>query len=153
MKFSKSQVQSKAYSLPELKFENQTLTSFAGLVILQKFFAAMHLKQRLQRCFAQLNQGKIFDRAAVFLQLVVHLILGYRELQDSRYYRDDPLVKRLLGLKHLPDVATVSRALKQAGGQSVENLRALLRELVFQRIEILCPARVTLDFDGSVQST
>jgi hypothetical protein len=153
VKFSKSQVQSKAYSLPELKFENQTLTSFAGLVILQKFFAAMHLKQRLQRCFAQLNQGKIFDRAAVFLQLVVHLILGYRELQDSRYYRDDPLVKRLLGLKHLPDVATVSRALKQAGGQSVENLRALLRELVFQRIEILCPARVTLDFDGSVQST
>ena len=153
MKFSKSHVQSKAYSLPELKFENQTLTSFAGLVILQKFFAAMHLKKRLQSCFAQLNQGKIFDRATVFLQLVVHLILGYRELQDSRYYRDDPLVQRLLGLKQLPDVATVSRALKQAGGQSVENLRTLLRELVFQRIEILGPARLTLDFDGSVQST
>ncbi len=153
MKSSKSHVQSKAYCLPELKFENQALTSFAGLVILQKFFAAMNLKQRLQRCFAQLNQGKIFDRATVFLQLVVHLILGYRELQDSRYYRDDPLVKRLLGLKRLPDVATVSRALKQAGGQSVDNLRTLLRELVFQRVAVLGPARLTLDFDGSVQST
>jgi hypothetical protein len=153
MKFSKSKVQSKAYSLPDVKFENQALTSFAGLIILQKFFAAMNLKQRLQRCFAPLNNGKIFDRATVFLQLVVHLILGYRELQDSRYYRDDPLVKRLLGLNHLPDVATVSRALKQAGAQSVENLRILLRELVFQRLQILFPARVTLDFDGSVQST
>lgn len=153
MKSSKSHVQSKAYSLPELKFENQALTSFAGLVILQKFFAAMTLKQRLQRCFAHVNHGKIFDRATVFLQLVVHLILGYRELQDSRYYRDDPLVKRLLSLKQLPDVATVSRALKQAGIQSVENLRSLLRELVFERLQVLCPARVTLDFDGSVQST
>jgi len=153
MKFSKSKVQSKAHSLPDVKFENQALTSFAGLIILQKFFAAMNLKQRLQRCFAPLNNGKIFDRATIFLQLVVHLILGYRELQDSRYYRDDPLVKRLLGLNHLPDVATVSRALKQAGAQSVENLRTLLRELVFQRLQILFPARVTLDFDGSVQST
>jgi len=153
VKFSKSNVQRKAYSLPELRFENQALTSFAGLVILQKFFAAMNLKQRLQRCFAHLNNGKIFDRATVFLQLILHLILGYRELQYSRYYRDDPLVKRLLGLNHLPDVATVSRALKQAGAQSVENLRTLLRELVFQRLQILFPARVTLDFDGSVQST
>ena len=153
MKPSKSKIQSKAHSLPDVKFENQALTSFAGLILLQKFFAAMTLKQRLQRCFAPLNKGKIFDRATVFLQLVVHLILGYRELQDSRYYRDDPLVKRLLGLNHLPDVATVSRALKQAGADSVENLRTLLRELVFQRLQILFPARITLDFDGSVQST
>jgi len=117
VKFRKSNVQSKAYFLPELKFEKQALTSFAGLVILQKFFAAMNLKHRLQRCFAHLNNGKIFDRATVFLQLVVHLILGYRELQDSRYYRDDPLVKRLLGLNHLPDVATVIN-----GGANVSHL-------------------------------
>ena len=106
MKPSKSHVQSKAYSLPELKFENQSLTSFAGLVILQKLFAAINLKQHLQRYFTHLNSGKIFDRATIFLQLVVPLILGYRELQDSRYYRDDPLVKRLLGLKQLPDIAS-----------------------------------------------
>jgi len=69
------------------------------------------------------------------------------------YYRDDPLVKHLLGLKQLPDVATVSRALKQAGAQSVENLRSLLREMVLERLQLLFSTRVTLDFDGSVQST
>ena len=110
VKSSKSSVQSKAHSLPELKFESQALTAFAGLVILQKFFVAMNLKQHLQRCFAHLNNGKIFDRATIFLQLIMHVIRGYRELQDSRYYRDDPLVKRLLGLKQLPEVATLSRA-------------------------------------------
>ena len=123
MKPRKSKVQSKAHSLPDVKFENQALTSFAGLIILQKFFAAMNLKQRLQNCFIHLNNGKIFNRATLFLQLIVHVILGYRELQDSRYYQDDPLVKRLLGLNQLPDVATVSRALKQADAQSVESDR------------------------------
>ena len=109
MKFSRSDVRRKAHALPELKFENQTLTSFAGLIIFQKLFAAMDWKARLSRCFRQLNGGKVFDRATVFLQLIVHLLLGYRELQDCRYYRDDPLVGRVLGLKRLPNVATLSQ--------------------------------------------
>lgn len=153
MKHTKSSIQSKAYSLPELKFEDQTLTSFSGLVIVQKLFATMKVKNRLKGCFAHLDPGKIFDRSTVFLQLVVHIILGYRELRDSRYYRDDPLVKRLLGLKQLPDVATVSRTLKDADERSIKNILSFLRELVFQRLQAICPARVTLDFDGSVQST
>jgi len=153
MKYSKAKIQSKAYSLPELKFENQALTSFAGLVILQKFFTALHLKPRLQSCFSHLNHGKIFNRATVFLQLILHVLLGYRQLQDSRYYRDDPLVQRLLGLRRLPDIATLSRFLKEATAESVHHLRTLLRELVFERLRLLAPTRVTLDFDGSVQST
>jgi hypothetical protein len=153
MKHTKSAIQSKVYSLPELKFEYQALTSFSGLIILQKFFVGLNLKQRLQGCFAHLNHGKIFDRATIFLQLVVHIILGYRELRDSHYYRDDPLVKRLLRLKQLPDVATVSRTLKEADARSVKNIRSLLREIVFQRLRAILPPRVTLDFDGSVQST
>lgn len=153
MKHNKAKIQSKAYSVPELKFENQALTSFAGLVILQKFWAALKLKPRLQSCFGHLNHGKIFNRATVFLQLILHVILGYRQLQDSRYYRDDPLVQRLLGLKRLPDIATLSRFLKEATAESVHHLRTLLRELVFERLRVILPARVTLDFDGSVQST
>jgi len=129
------------------------LTSFAGLVIFQTFFAAINLKPRLSSCFRHLNGGKVFDRTTVFLQLVLHLLLGFRELRDCRYYRDDPLVKRLLGLSRLPDVATLSRMLKESGAKSVENLRRLLREMVLERLVSNMPARITLDFDGSVQST
>ena len=89
----------------------------------------------------------------IVLQLVVHLLLGYRELRDSRYYRDDPLVKRVLGLKRLPDVATISRTLAQSDEQSVENLRRAVRELVLERLAELRLCRVSLDFDGSVLST
>jgi hypothetical protein len=80
-------------------------------------------------------------------------LLGFRQLRDCQYYRDDPLAQRVLGLKRLPDVATLSRMLKEAEPENVENLRLLLREMVFERLRIVGPGRVTLDFDGSVQST
>jgi hypothetical protein len=153
MKCSRSEVRRKAHALPALKFESQTLTSFAGLVVFQKFFMAIDLKSRISTCFRQLNGGKVFDRATIFLQLIVHLLLGFRELQEVRYYRDDPLVKRLLGLKRLPDVATISRMLRETNATSVEGLRRLLREMVLTRLRSLAPSRITLDFDGSVQST
>jgi hypothetical protein len=153
MKYSRSDVRSKAHCIPELRFENQSLTSFAGLVLFQQFFTTLELKARLSRCFRHLAGGKVFGRATIFLQLIIHILLGYRELRDSRYYGDDPLVKRVLGLKRLPDVATVSRMLKQADPRSVENLRLLLRGMIFQRLKALGLSRITLDFDGSVLST
>jgi len=153
MKSSRRQVRRKAHALPVVKFEQQSLTSFAGLVVLQQFFAVLRLKPRLARCFAHQTLGKVFGRATLFLQLMLHLLLGYRELRESRYYRDDPLVKRLLGLRRLPDVATLSRMLKEADWRSIANLRELLRELLFDRVTSLGLPRITLDFDGSVQST
>ena len=120
MKRSRNSVRSKATALPELRFEDHRLTSFAGLVVMQKFFQVISFKNRLQKCFRHLSQGKIFDRATLFMQLVVHVLLGYRELRDAAHYQDDPLVQRVLGLKQLPDVATISRMLKEADRQSVD---------------------------------
>jgi hypothetical protein len=153
MKSSRRQVRRKAHALPALKFESQSLTSFAGLVVLQQFFAVIRLKLRLARCFAHQAVGKVFARSILFLQLILHLLLGYRELRESRYYQDDPILKRLLGLQRLPDVATLSRMLKDADAKSIANLRELLRELLFERLQKLALSRITLDFDGSVQST
>ena len=36
MKCSRREVRGKAHALPTLKFENQSLTSFAGLVVFQQ---------------------------------------------------------------------------------------------------------------------
>ena len=87
------------------------------------------------------------------MQLVIHLLLGFRELRDAAHYQDDPLVQRVLGLKHLPDVATISRMLKDADQKSIDKLRQLLTDMVLERIASLALPRITLDFDGSVQST
>ena len=153
MKHSRKSVEHKAHAIPHIKFEQQQLTSFAGLVLLPPFLATIDFAAALGRCFRHVRAGKIYGRATVFLQLIIHLLLGYRDLRESAYYRDDPMVKRVLGLKRLPDVATLSRMLKDADPKSVDRLRHLLRRLVVDRLRELALSRVTLDFDGSVQST
>ena len=153
MKHSRRSVERKAHAIPHIKFEQQQLTSFAGLVVLQPFLAAIDFTAGLARCFRHVRAGKIYGRATVFLQLIVHLLLGYRDLRESAYYRDDPMIKRVLGLKRLPDVATLSRMLKETDERSIARLRGLLRRLVVDRLRELALSRVTLDFDGSVQST
>jgi len=70
-----------------------------------------------------------------------------------RYYHDDPLVKRTLGLTKLPDVATLSRALASMDSRSADQVRRLNRDLVLDRLATNDLRRVTLDFDGSVLST
>ena len=45
----------------------------------------------------------------------------YLHVTNCRYYCDDPLSKRLFGLKCIPDVATLSRLLKEATAQSVDH--------------------------------
>ena len=95
----------------------------------------------------------VYGHHVVMLLLVVHLLLGYGELRDRRYYQDDEMVKRVLGLKRLPEVSTVSRRLAQADPRSVARVQAENRDLVLARVVKLALARVTVDFDGSVLST
>jgi len=153
MKCSKAAVHRKTHRIPEIKFEDQRLTSFAGLVVFQSMFSQIDLKQHLSGCFRHLRVGPIFGHGVIVMLLIIHLLLGYRRLQDMRYYQDDPMVRRLLGVSRLPDVATVSRTLAGLDDRSVSNLRRFSRQRVLEQLGRLGLARVTLDFDGSVLST
>ncbi len=153
MKSSRNAINSRVHKIPEIRFEDQKLTSFAGLVVIQSLFARLRLKERLRTCFDHFNTSPIFGYHVIVMVLVVHLILGYRRLRDMEYYRDDPMVKRLLGLNHLPDVATVSRALAKVDRDGLDKIRHLCRAMVIERIRALHLWRLTLDFDGSVSWT
>jgi hypothetical protein len=107
----------------------------------------------MKKCFTHLKVSPIFGRHLVVLLLIVHLILGFRRLREVDYYRDDPLVLRLMGLRKLPDVSTISRALSQMESEGVEKVRELSCSLVIEALKRECLPRLTLDFDGSVQST
>jgi hypothetical protein len=153
MKSSKSAVHRKTYRIPEVRFEDPRMTSFAGLIVFQSLFNQLRLKQQLNACFRHLKVSPIFGHGLTVLLLIVHLLLGYRRLQDSRYYQDDPMVQRLLGLRRLPDVATVSRTLMGMDSQCVDNLRRFNRQQVLVRLGELGLPRITLDFDGTVLPT
>lgn len=153
MKSSKTDTILQSNTIPELRFEDQQLSSFSGLVVFQRLFVVLHLRERLVGCFEHVKVKPIFGYARIVLLLIVHFLLGYRQLREIRYYADDPIVRRVVGLKRLPDPATLSRALAGADAQSVDALQALLREFVLRRLDRLALKVVTLDFDGSVIGT
>jgi hypothetical protein len=122
-------------------------------VIYQVLFRVLGFKERLRRCFAHRQDTGAYRHDVIALLLVVHLIIGYRWLRDIAYYKDDPMVLRVLGLRQMPDVSTVSRILRSTDARSIWNVRELCRELVIDRLRQMRIGRVTLDFDGSVVST
>ena len=107
MKSSKAQITAKFHKIPVIRFEDQQLTSFSGLLIFQLLFKRLNLKQRLKKCFSHLNISPIFGRHLIVLMLIIHLLIGFRRLREVDYYRDDPIVLRLMGLRKLPDVSTM----------------------------------------------
>jgi hypothetical protein len=153
VKSSKAQITAKFHKIPMIRFEDQQLTSFSGLLIFQLLFKKINLKKRLKRCFSHLTVSPIFGRHLIVMLIVVHLLIGFRRLREVDYYRDDPIVLRLMGLRKLPDVSTISRALSQMETEGVENVRHLSRSLVIEGLRREQLPRLTLDFDGSVQST
>jgi hypothetical protein len=153
VKSSKAQITAKFHKIPTIRFEDQKLTSFSGLMIFQLLFKRINLKQRLKQCFAHLKVSPIFGRHLIVMLIIVHLLMGFRRLREVDYYRDDPIVLRLMGLRKLPDVSTISRALSQMEKEGVENVRQLSRSLVIEGLLREQLPRLTLDFDGSVQST
>jgi hypothetical protein len=153
MRLSRKQVSFASHALPDVRFEEQELTSFGGLVMLQALFARLDVRSRLRAAVRHLPSSGGYCASRIVLLLVVHLTLGWRRLRDLDYYRTDPLVKRVIGLDRLPDVSTISRRLTEFDDRCIDNLRGLLREIVAKRAISASPRRLTLDFDGSVIST
>lgn len=153
MKHSKSSIHSKTHAIPELRFEEQKLTSFSGLAVFQQLFDFLSLKSILRGCFKHRTVNSIFGEATIVMLLVVHMLLGYRELRHIKFYESDPMVKRILGLTRLPDVSTVSRCLSSMDAKSVNQLQQVIGDGVLNRLVSLSASRITLDFDGSVIGT
>jgi hypothetical protein len=153
VRVSKSSIYSRAQSIPSVKFEDQQMTSFGGLVVFQNLFQRCGLFERLQDCCRHMVCEHFYSYATVLRCLIVHILLGYRNLRESEFYSEDPMVKRVVGLNQLPSVPTLSRMLGEFDQQSIEGQQELNRNLILDRLEIEGFCTLTLDFDGSVQST
>jgi hypothetical protein len=153
VKFRRAQIHSRVSKIPEIRYQDQRLSSFAGVVILQALFTHLNLKERLLSCFSHLNRRTIVGLHHVTMIVILQLMMGYRRLRDIDRYRDDPIVKRALGMRRLPHVSTLSRSLARVDEAAAIQLRTLQRQLVLDRLVKEKLRRVTTDFDGSVLST
>lgn len=152
MRYSKAQVEARVHALPQLRFDEQRLTSYAGAVVLQALFARLSLKERLARCFGRMA-GAAYTTQTIMQVLIVHLMIGCRQLRDRDFYANDPVVQRVVGLSQIPDVATITRRLGGATAHDVARVRRMNRSLVLERLTSERFPRVTVDFDGTVLTT
>ncbi len=153
MKFRKTQIQSKVHSILPVHFEDQDLTSYSGLMIFQALFKRLDLKARLRASQSKPKTAKSYGRHVVLLALIVHLLLGGRRLREMEYLKGDPMVLRSIGVRQLPDVSTVSRTLSSSTDSDIVGLREVTRAGVVNDLRRESIRNVTMDFDGSVQST
>lgn len=153
MKYSKKEIHRKSFSLPEINFEHQRLTSFSGLIALQQLFKILQFKHRLKKCFNHIKIHPIYGFASTIILLIVHLTLGYRKIKDLKYYEHDPMIKRVTGLSRLPDPSSISRILAGSDERSFAKCQDMNSEIVLDRIASEHLNCITADFDGLVQST
>lgn len=138
-----------------LKFADHDLTSFGGLIIFQSLFQQTDLARSLKTLCAPLSieRRRQYNHGTVLFCVILHLLLGFRKLRDLDFYSDDPMIKNTLNLKSLPSVPTLSRMLGDFDEATLARLHQHIASLVKERLSQEELARVTIDFDGSIQST
>ena len=70
MKCRKSEIHRKTHGIPDFHFEDQKLTSFAGLVLFQPLFSHLGLKQQLTDSFRHPKVSPIFGHGLVTLKMI-----------------------------------------------------------------------------------
>ena len=88
MEHSKSADRCKLYRLLKLRFDDQQLSSFSGLIVFQQLAADPDLKRRLSRCFEHQKISVIFSMASIVL--IVSVLLDYSRLRDVQFFKNDP---------------------------------------------------------------
>ena len=135
-----------------LRYDASSLTSFAGLELVSRFFRGLDLKAVLRGASSRLPRSD-FGSTAMVLLLLTLLITGGRRVRHVVYLEGDPLVKRVSGLSRIPTLHTVGRWLRGFDRRGVAALLGVNEQLVGAVIERSDLRRLTLDVDGSVVST
>jgi len=100
VKIPKIQIRSRKRLPATINFADQDLTSYAGLIIFQHLFNDIELAKRLKSACSDLStkHNRHYHHGTLVLTMIVHMLIGFRKLRDSDYYREDPMVKELLNL-------------------------------------------------------
>jgi hypothetical protein len=136
-----------------LRYEQDGLTSFAGLELLRRFFTRIGLRREIRRFLSDALPRSDYGVCSMVLLVLVLLITGGRRLRHLGYLQGDSLVAKCCGLARLPSIHTVGRWLAHFDEVAVDRLLAWNETLVARGIEACGLKRLTLDVDGSVVST
>ena len=136
-----------------LRFTRSGLTSFAGLELVRRYFRQLGLFEKIRRHVGATAPGTDYGVVGMIMVVLTLLIVGGRRVWHVAYVANDPVVRRVTGLRQLPVARTIGRWLAGFRTRHLQGLERLNAELVAAAIERLGLKRLTIDVDGSVVST
>jgi len=153
MRLEKHKIHRRIKSDLKIEFAPQQISSYSGLELFKRYFRIIGLNRRIGRAFQGHELSGDYSVVDCILTLIALYLVGGSRLRHIAYIGEDPLVQRLCELSSLPCDRTLSRWLKQFTNDSLQAMVGLNSEIVFEKLNELELATVTLDFDGTVLST
>lgn len=152
MRYKTSQISQTIKSDLQIRFAPQNISAHGGLELFRRYFHLISLNSRIRKAFRAYNLKGDYSVTQMVMVFIGLWLTGGRRLRHISFLSEDPLFKRLCGLKSLPADRTVSRWLKQFTNDSLQALIALNSDIVSEKLAELGLARVTLEYDGTVVS-
>ena len=153
MRLSRAELRGRVKADLALRFTRTGLTSFAGLELVRRYFRQLGLFEKIRRHVSATAPGTDYGVVGMILVVLTLMIVGGRRVWHVAYVANDPVVRRMTGLRRLPVARTIGRWLAEFRARHLEGLHRLNAEVVAMAIERLGLKRLTIDVDGSVVST
>src|SRR6516164_4508462 len=109
VKRAKTNVYRRANSLPAMRFEEQQLTSFSGLVVFKSSSRYVSSERGCTGPARTWTLGTTVALARCCNASWSHILLSDQVLRESVFHREAPLVRRVPRPKAPPSVLTVNR--------------------------------------------
>ena len=126
-------------------FEEDFLTHYGGLFLIQRFCNKLGFRRRLQRQWRAAPNWSEFDPLDLTLLLLFLLIAGVQRISKADKLEYDGFFCSLLGLEQWPDESTLRRFLQRLSPQAIRQVAGLHDQLRKELFAAATP-RSTLSF-------
>ena len=134
-----------------LRFAEDSITHFGGMVLIQRFCRRLGLRRAIQRKLRGYQRTSDYDPATLIMTILYAVIMGLRRISKTEILQYNGTLQRLLGLRRFPDQSTLRRFLRRLGPSQIRRLAVLHDELRQQLFACDRPrTSLVLDLDSVV---
>ncbi|MBP7654593.1 transposase [Candidatus Dependentiae bacterium] len=148
-------LQNKGNKIFKIDFQDENVTSFGGLALAERLGNRLSLWNYLIQNLQE-RKGN-YSWLTIIKSVIMGLLSGSFGTYAAEELREDEALKKLLGLKEIPEEVTVWRALEGLGSEELQKVLAdanlLLNKKIFSRIKVsdlLLEGFIPFWGDGSV---
>jgi len=131
-------------------FTAEDLTSYSGLVIFNDYIKNIGLYDLIDKSFTTIKQNatKVLN-SQILIAILLANLCGLARLSNIEKFSNDPLARKILGLKQKLDDSNIKLILSKMGQRGANYFMEMSFKFIRKRIEQCCSSVITIDCDSS----